>query len=110
MRLVELHPRWWAETGRHGQGCSFVCPHCVRAENPQRIGVAFANPLDGLGPIVLTNKVKLDHVHDQKFYEIPPGFHWTRIGDTFEVLTLSPSVNAEASGHWHGFIQNGEVR
>lgn len=110
MRLVDLKPRWWAEAGRHGQGVSFECPHCVGQEHPQRIGVAFANPVDGGPAIVLSNKVKLDHVHEQRLYDVPPGFHWTRTGETFEALTLSPSVNAEASGHWHGFVTNGEIR
>jgi hypothetical protein len=42
---------------------------------------------------------------------IPPGIVWTRAaGDTFETLTLSPSIDASPAGHWHGFIQNGEVR
>ena len=25
-------------------------------------------------------------------------------------LTVTPSIDASASGHWHGFITNGEVR
>jgi hypothetical protein len=30
-------------------------------------------------------------------------------GDTFETLSLFPSINVEDEGHWHGFISNGEV-
>ena len=25
-------------------------------------------------------------------------------------LTVTPSIDASASGHWHGFITNGEIR
>ncbi len=32
---------------------------------------------------------------------------WSITGDSFENLTLSPSVHAV--GHWHGWIQNGMV-
>lgn len=41
---------------------------------------------------------------------VPPSIHWQRHGDTFEAMTLMPSVDASASGHWHGFITNGEIR
>ncbi len=29
--------------------------------------------------------------------------------DDFESLTLSPSVDASASGHWHGFVRLGDI-
>jgi hypothetical protein len=35
---------------------------------------------------------------------------WQRAGDTFDTLTLSPSIDASKHGHWHGFIQGGEIR
>lgn len=38
------------------------------------------------------------------------GVKWHRSGDTFETLTLSPSVNCEGFGHWHGNIAGGEVK
>ena len=31
-------------------------------------------------------------------------------GETFETLTLTPSVDASAAGHWHGHVTDGEVR
>jgi hypothetical protein len=34
---------------------------------------------------------------------------WTLVGDSFESLTISPSVDASAAGHWHGFIQAGKI-
>lgn len=37
-------------------------------------------------------------------------FKWEREGDTFETLTLKPSVDASGWGHWHGWITNGEVK
>jgi hypothetical protein len=34
---------------------------------------------------------------------------WNRTGDTFETMTLTPSIDGSGVGHWHGFITNGEV-
>jgi len=110
MRLSELDPRWAIDAdiviggvakhfeGRHGMAVSFECPHCVERERNTgdkrviRIAVWFANPIDGLTP-----------TDDAKFL-------WQRLGDSFENLTLSPSIDASSDGHWHGFIVNGEVR
>lgn len=111
MRLLDLQPKWWAEAGRHGQGVSFLCPHCVRlnSKDPARIGAAFQNPLDGGAPVRLSIETNLHNVHDLKIYDVPPGFHWKRTGDTFDGLTLHPSIDASASGHWHGFVSLGET-
>jgi hypothetical protein len=67
---------------------SFDCPHC----RTERLAVWLANPIDGLPPTD-------DAIH-----------LWDRTGDTFETLTLSPSVDASKLGHWHGVIENGEAK
>lgn len=115
MRLSELEPRWWAEAGRQGQGVSFLCPHCRTV----RLGVAFSNPLDGGPPVTATVCDRLRWVHGEAYtddpldtilMDVPPaGPIWHRTGETFEDLTLSPSVDAGASGHWHGFVSGGAV-
>lgn len=116
MKLTELEPRWAQDVlmNHAGKGQSnfppagfvnaitFLCPHCLK----QRLGVSFQppfGPLDWLTPgqpIAGSGKV------------------WTReSGETFEALTLSPSVDTSANpagridfeGHWHGHIKNGEV-
>jgi hypothetical protein len=92
MRLVDLDPHWMTTgDGRHGMGVNFDCPHCG---GDQRLGVWFANPVDG-GPPASP--------------EQGPAPRWQRTGDTFETLSLTPSINAEASGHWHGWITAGDV-
>jgi hypothetical protein len=109
MTLTELKPRWFAERGRRGQGLTFLCPHCKQV----RLGVAFANPLDGKlpDPKTGTGRWIIRHVHYTRKFDVPPGgLFWTRTGTTFKTLTLTPSVDASASGHWHGFITNGVVR
>jgi hypothetical protein len=87
MRLAELEPRWWADAGRHGQGMHFLCPVCKK----ERIAVAFANPIDG-GAIAPNCRA-----------------YWSRSGETFDAITLEPSVDASEAGHWHGFIKDGTI-
>jgi len=94
-RLSDLNPSWISSNGRVGMGIAFDCPCCVDAGRPfrQRIPVFFAQPVDGGAP---------DAVH-------APDRLWERQGDTFETLTLSPSVDASGYGHWHGFVRDGQV-
>jgi hypothetical protein len=87
MRLVSLEPRWISRDGRVGLGVSFLCPRC----KAQRLFVAFETPLDGGAPLDESRK-------------------WQRTGDTFDTLTLTPSIDASQSGHWHGWVEAGEVR
>lgn len=108
MRLTELDPRWWGEGDRR-LGISFRCPHCLT----QRLGVAFANPPDGGAPSAIVTdagmpQVIRDHL-DQQTFDVPPGHLWSRQGDDFASLTLSPSIDASKAGHWHGNVTNGEV-
>lgn len=120
MRLTDLNPRWFAEEGRHGQGVTFDCPHCVGAtEGKARLAVAFSPTLDGGAPIILGGKpdkferlmlALCENGEDWPTDKVPPGIVWQRSGDTFETLTLAPSVDAGASGHWHGHVHAGEIR
>lgn len=114
MRLSDLSPRWFAAAGRRGQGVTFDCPCCVGTPRAVRLAVAFVPALDGGAPIslkigdlgpVLWPPGETGPGHDV----VPPGIHWQRIGDTFEALTLSPSVDASPAGHWHGWIREGAI-
>jgi len=114
MRLSELNPHWiseWVPPGkpeRHGMGVMFDCPHCVRAgikssdQRMVRIPVGFKVPLDGGAPFPEEGKA------DGMARGRPL---WDRTGDTFETLTLSPSIDASKTheGGWHGFIRNGNM-
>lgn len=99
MKLADLNPRWVGAGGegvtetatgqpvprREGVAISFDCP-CGCA---QRVGIHINPPLDGGPPIS-------DH-------------HWQRTGDTFENLTLRPSIQRVGGCAWHGFITNGQA-
>jgi hypothetical protein len=81
-------------------GITFDCPcsavimltgHPHNVKCPRRIFVFFDKPLDGGAPI--------------------PGERlWQRSGgDSFETMTLAPSIDASGEGHWHGWVRDGEV-
>jgi len=103
VRLVDLNPYWVGHGGegvtqdgkpvprREGLGLAYDCP-CGKCETGRF--VAFRNPLDGGLPI-----------H-------PDRALWDRTGDTFETLTLTPSIlhtPGKGGCGWHGYITNGEV-
>jgi hypothetical protein len=92
MKLTELNPRWLGYDGEK-LGLSFDCPHC----KVQRLAVAFHHHGNAL-------------TDDQHILaEHPMTKIWDFIGTDFEDATLSPSIDTSASGHWHGFITNGQV-
>lgn len=96
MKLTELDPRWLAlESGGLRVGLSFECPHCRSC----RLAVLFHHAgRDALDDSYI-------HAHSPSTDHI-----WGITGDNFESLSLSPSVDASKSGHWHGFVTNGEIR
>lgn len=91
MKLTELNPKFtYSGEGRRGMGIRFDCP--IHRGGDCLLGVDFANPIDG-GPPSESDRYK-----------------WNRTGETFDTLTLTPSVDASQHGCWHGFITNGEIR
>lgn len=87
VRLSSLNPTWVNDGDRVGVGVACDCPcGCDVA-----LYVGFANPLDG---------------NPQPSHSLG----WQRTGDTFDTLTLTPSIRRLDRCKWHGFIANGEVR
>lgn len=98
MKLVELNPKWIGvghEPDMIIFGLRFDCPHC----RIQRLAIMFTPFIDPNGWLP---KIGGEWATD--------GLRWNRIGDSFDVITLTPSINTEWAGHWHGFIEKGEVR
>ena len=103
MRLAELEPRWVtgirgkfpeAEGKRGHIGLTFLCPHC----RTQRLGILFDPPID--------DDVLWLFASWSPFL----GDRWQREGETFDSISLTPSIDASESGHWHGFITDGEIK
>lgn len=104
MKLTSLNPRWVSYGGhgiskaggsaipeRIGVGITFVCP-C--GECNRRIFLNFSNPIDGGSAV------------NEEAQPI-----WKRTGDTFENLTLTPSIlRTKPRGcGWHGYLTKGEL-
>lgn len=97
MKLTDLNPNWVGSGGegitrdgapvprREGIGVMFDCP----CGCDQACFVPFSNPIDG-GP----NEY---------------GQGWKRTGDTFEDLTLTPSILRIRPCGWHGFVTKGQI-
>jgi hypothetical protein len=95
IRLTDLHPRWVTPVRFSVQiptGISFDCPCC----RSSRLSVNFRNPIDPEGLLAKT-----------AWQASEPA--WERSGTSFENLSLLPSIDFTASGHWHGHLMNGEV-
>lgn len=93
--LTELHPRWITPIRfAHAipTGVSFDCPCC----RTTRLSTNFRQPIDPDGLLAGTT-----------WRAIEPA--WDRTGEGFDTLSLTPSVDFSAYGHWHGSIVNGEV-
>lgn len=113
MRLTELDPRWCSGTQSESndakQGVSFLCPHC----RARRLAVFFDQPICSSPPVDIVafhrERIRAD---EHPFDDIHVGaVLWHRAGgETFDTLTLTPSIDASAFGCWHGSITNGKVQ
>ncbi len=97
MKLLELNPRWVGlDNASFIFGISFDCP----TKREQRLVVFFDPPIDPFG---WTEKgIVLPTFEGHKV--------WKREGDTFESLSLTPSIDASRYELWHGFITKGEIK
>lgn len=99
-KLTDLNPSWLdaggegisrADTGEpvpHQRGVGVMCDCPCGCE--KELFVPFKVALDGT-----------PHRTDKG---------WDRTGDTFETLTLTPSIRRIGGCGWHGFITNGQVK
>lgn len=103
-KLTNLAPHWiqpsnWS-AGPFYIGVSFLCPHCDHtpcptcgAQRGKRLAFSFWPPIDPEGWEARGTPIP----HD--------GFHRRISGETFDTLTIKPSIGLDP--HWHGNIENG---
>ena len=99
MRLPDLWPRWI-----HPNVFMFLCPHCQ-------------------GIFLTCKNVAMDHDTQQALfealYERYPGivivgckescaWKWEN-AHNFDQISITPSLDASAAGHWHGHITAGAI-
>jgi len=102
MKLTDLNPKFVSHGGegvtnsKTGEqipyvdkiGISFDCP-C--GECGERTLLCFENPVHGGAAIEKQNT-------------------WKRKGETFETMTLTPSIQRMGGCRWHGYLTNGELK
>lgn len=111
MRLTELEPRWIERDGRR-VALALKCPHCrttwltctlePTSTRDQMRGTAAAglpHYLDDDGEAWAPEVVPCNPVQQWQIVS----------GSTFDDLSIMPSLDASASGHWHGHITGGEI-
>ena len=105
MKLTDLEPRWLTPDVfifRNPTGGKdwLTCKRVAMSQKDQMrlVWGDYTDPstkTEWVGkPVVLTN----------------PDMAWKFAGNDFETLTVTPSIDASASGNWHGFITNGEIK
>ena len=100
MKLIDLNPSW---IGHGGEGVFDVNHNPI----PYQKGVALTCdcPICGSDhPLVIfiNPPIEGNLLDSQRLY-------WKRIGEDFQTLTLTPSIQRMDKCKWHGFIRNGEI-
>lgn len=115
MKLTDFEPQWMEYEGRR-IGFVFLSPvQAVRSDNtfrnpPHRL-TCMAEPT----PMRIQRDVAEKMFGDDDFCVVPCNelSAWTISGGiasaVFDTMTVTPSLDASASGNWHGFITNGEI-
>ncbi len=98
MRLTELSPEWIGDK----KGIMFLCPCCRKTEL-----TCYFEPTPMKSQMITAAKMRPNNHGD--IVPVNPASAWVRQGDDFDTLSITPSVDASKSGHWHGFITNGEA-
>jgi len=99
MKLTDLDPVWLSPDvfifkSPSGKGDLLTCKRVLMSRSEQQKLIYEEHPEYKGIPVVMTN----------------PDFAWGFEGNDFNTLTVTPSIDASASGNWHGFVTNGEIR
>lgn len=118
MKLVALDPIWLERDGQR-VGIMFRCPHCL---DTWLTCYSVAMPIWGeevkgrqrwagqMGYVrQALDRLKKRNVPENAVVPCERTCAWKFAGDTFETLSIQPSLDASASGHWHGFVTGGQV-
>ena len=97
IRLTDLQPRWLSPNF-----FIFLCPCCKQQ------WLSCKNiPMGNREQRELVESIGKDL---REVIKSRDDYSWSFSGNDFATLSVTPSINAEAAGHWHGFITNGEIR
>lgn len=114
MRLIDLDPRWLTSDGRR-IGLIFMSPASKLGKTSGKTWrqTCFFEATPFCEQVRVVNATMRDNADaDGEFDDWQPcreDFAWKMIGDTFDTLSITPSIDGSAGGLWHGFITNGAI-
>lgn len=110
MRLTDLEPRWLERDGRR-VGFALRCPHCRTTWLTCTLApTSTREQMRTIAAAGLPHYVDDDGPWAPEVVSCNPVAGWTIVaGATFDDMTVTPSLDASAAGHWHGCIQAGEI-
>lgn len=99
MRLMDLMPRWI-----HPSIFVFLCPHC------REVFLSCKNVVMSTGEqCEITDKDAIGQL-DVTVVLCKASCAWqVEGGPDFDSISVTPSLDASAAGHWHGHITAGEI-
>jgi Family of unknown function (DUF6527) len=98
VKLSELNPRWLDL-----DVFIFECPHCRKIHlSCKRVKMTIGRQVD------LFEQVFGEGAAGENVVPSNKDVAW-RISGDFDSMTITPSIDASGSGHWHGSITNGEI-
>lgn len=104
MRLLDLEPEWLTPDvfifkSPSGRGDWLTCKRVQMSTRDQQ-RLVYGDHMD---PATKTKWV------GKSVVLTVPEMAWQFEGNDFATMTVAPSIDASASGNWHGFIRNGEI-
>ena len=101
MKLIDLEPRWLEHKGER-IGFAFRSPTAKRFWQTVFFAPTHRNIQDLVTERELGEDAVVQLCNEKAMWRIVGG-------DSFENLTIKPSVDGSAGGLWHGHITNGEI-
>lgn len=101
VKLIDLDPRWI-----HSNVFTFLCPCCMKWR------LSCKNiPMGRNEQWELFDKVHGEYAYSKLVVGCKEDIAWNfPSGADFNTISVTPSIDASASGHWHGYITNGEIK
>lgn len=99
MKLTDLQPRWTSVEGVF----VFLCPHC------RATWLTCKNRPMGYKEQGALYEKEFGSDWNEQVILARPDTAWTISSGDFAKMTVKPSLDASASGHWHGHITKGAI-
>lgn len=99
MNLTDLEPRWIYKN----KVFAFRCPHCRKTWLTCKRSVMSSKEQRG----IIGRAFGEDEQHN--VVACKPDTAWKMSDFDFATMTIKPSIDASASGHWHGHVTGGRI-